>query len=145
MCAVEPWNLRWRDVDPSLVVFDRGPARELTQTAQTVAQGSGRQALVDQPAPPFGGAAARGQAPVVDEVDRALIAAYGLWAVGWRWSLSEGGPMTADCGPGTDLAAALGNWREWLALVAQAFSAIDAATADLPIAWRIEHAATRLL
>jgi hypothetical protein len=120
MSAIEPWNLRWRDVDPSIVAFDRRPAREITQAAQD--------------------AGGRAQ---FDETDRALIAAYGLWAVGWRWSISEGGPMTADCWP--DINAALGNWREWLELLAQAFSALDAKTANLPIAWRIELAATRLL
>jgi hypothetical protein len=142
-----PWNLRWRDVDPTAIAFDLAPARAISERL-------------------LGGFRYRPQPGTTrdehlqrleDSVDDELVRAYGLWAAGWRWAASEpgcGGPVRAWCCardslPRADardaIAGALADWRGWLESIAAVFRALDADTAGLAIPERVERAAARLL
>ena len=94
------------------------------------------------------------------EIDRQLIAECGVWVAGWNWSSSDGGPTgpwrspersllpagEADPGPSIDrVVAAVEDWRAFLLQLDAAFTSINEATKDQPLARAAEHAAARLL
>ena len=99
----------------------------------------------------------KGLKALEDEIDRSLIAAYGVWIAGWRWSTSEpggGGPVQAWCCasdslpktlPTDGVVAAILDWLDWLVALDGYFDEIDRQTEGLSAATRIERAAAQLL
>jgi hypothetical protein len=140
-------TLAWSDVDPTTRRFDPAAARRVATELVTAAVGDPG---VDRDA-------------LADDIDRALLAEYGAWVAGWRWSTSEpgcGGPVRSWC-CGRDsllraddvdptasierVAAAVVEWRGFLGELAALFDAIDDATAGLVLDAVAERAAARLL
>lgn len=82
----------------------------------------------------------------LETVTSALVEQYGLWVVGWRWSIGEGdldgGVVSAWCCPSHSLsapaatcatiAAAVVEWHEWLVELAERFARFLPLPADLP-------------
>lgn len=133
--------LAWTDVDPRLRGFDPAAARAVAASRL---------------------ARAGDEAPWVVEwaIDRALIAEYGAWATGWRYSTQSGGVIHRYCcGPhslqwadGAARAAstervvsALIEWRAFLEELAAVFAALHLETSDRSIEEGVEHAAARLV
>jgi hypothetical protein len=133
--GIAPGLLTWPQVDPARHVFD-------PQKALVVVQGLPPAAVV--PARPPGSPADsrvirwshEEGARWADAMSAALIAHYGPWACGWRWSVGEadidGGPVAGWCCPRDSMttpeatlrvvAAALVEWRDWLEETAERFS-----------------------
>jgi hypothetical protein len=85
-------DLRWADVDPRAHAFDAAVARTVAEAVldETLTDSINRNALEAA-------------------LDRALIGAFGAWAVGWCWAASEpgcGGPVRAGAGATTPSALA---------------------------------------
>jgi Fic/DOC family len=147
--------LRWSDVAPEGCAFDPAPAREIVaERILGALEGDlARRSL----------APGRNRGSLEESIDRALIAAYGTWAAGWRWAASEpggGGPVNGWCCADHSLLkeddsgatasidrviAALSEWRAFLVELASLFATLHVATADLAIGDAVEHAAARLL
>ncbi|WP_433795133.1 hypothetical protein [Actinoplanes sp. CA-252034] len=118
-----PWDLSWADVDPRRRDFD--PATVPAMTA----------ALVAASAPPAEEADWRLQDLWLESMSIGLTERYGAWVAGWRWSTGEGdldgGPIGNWCcfrdSAGTPeaaaaaIAAALVEWHDWLADIADRF------------------------
>jgi hypothetical protein len=142
-------TLAWSDVDPTTRRFDPAAARRVATELVTAAAAGDPRAL-DRDA-------------LADDIDRALLAEYGAWVAGWRWSTSEpgcGGPVRSWCcgrdsllraddvDPTTSIervTAAVVEWHAFLGELASLFDAIDDATAGLVVDAVAERAAARLL
>jgi len=125
----------WRDVDPTTHPFDPAPVRAIADACVIVGGDRGA---------------------IEENIDRALIATYGMWAAGWRWAASEpgcGGLVRAWCCAADSLlqpreprvrsiemvVAAVADWRAVLEQLSILFAEMRAANASA------EQAATRLL
>lgn len=157
------WSLRWCDVDPALHGFDPGPARAIAMALvpPLLASTRAKDAAATDPKAKEARREewVRGADPdlVEDEIDRALIGAYGYWAAGWRWASSEpggGGPVNGWCCgrdslTGDDaperVVAALVEWRVWLEELAELFAELGRTHAGLDLAEQTNRAAARLL
>jgi hypothetical protein len=125
----------WRDVDPTTHPFDPSPVRSIAEACVKV--GGDRDAIEEN-------------------IDRALIATYGMWAAGWRWAATEpgcGGLVREWCCAAHSLlqpreprarsiervVAAFADWRAVLEQLSILFVEMRTANAS------VEQAATRLL
>jgi hypothetical protein len=157
--------LRWTDVDPTARSCDAAPARAIAE--RFVDELS--ELLAESPAkPPVDAPDVRERAE--DDLDSALIAAYGAWIAGWRWASSEpggGGPVRAWCcaphsllpeveldsgatereAPDLSVLRVVAAVRDWRAFLER----LNALFAELPEprgeskARDVEHAAARIL
>jgi len=100
---------------------------------------------------------------VEEAIDRALVAEFGVWALGWRWTASEpggGGPVGGWCcaldsidlrtldaclATAARAVAALAEWNVFLGELEARFAALATECRDLPLAAIAEQAANRLL
>ena len=97
---------------------------------------------------------------LADALDRALVARFGAWAAGWRWSVHDGGPIRAYCCAkhslhrGGDEARrtsalavrdALLEWRQFLEDVEALFEELATLGDGLPLEEAVERAAAQLL
>lgn len=127
-----PSRLSWEDVDPRERDFE--PAAVAAVTAELVTGG-------DIPAQ---GADWRLRDLWLESVSIGLTERYGLWAVGWRWSVGEGdldaGPVANWCcfshsvttpeQTAAAVCAALIEWRDWLEDLAERFDRFLPLAAD---------------
>ena len=141
-------SLRWVDVNPSLIDFDRA-------TVDRVA----RQVILEA----VGGDCSRLE-PLIERrdveptLDRALIAACGVWVAGWRWTAN--GPICQWCCPNHSLfrkddadalvsaqraVAAVDEWHAFLLELKGRFAEIERDTKDLPLESVAEYGASSLL
>jgi len=134
------WSLAWSDVDPATHPFD--PERAQPIIEHVLAGRNLLRSVRDE---------------LEDDVDRALIAEYGFWAAGFRWSASEpgcGGPVRGWCCAqdslkGADAAVrlrgALVEFRSFLEDLAKRYEQLRRDNADLAVGEQIERAAAQLL
>ncbi len=137
------WQLPWADVDPA------GQRFSIEEVERVVHAALDRRDLR--------GDTHRRRAE--DAIDRALIAEFGWWMAGWRWTASEpgcGGPVSGYCcaphslGPGADEAvagvvAAARSWREQLEALALHFGVLREENAGLAVEEDACRAASQLL
>lgn len=140
-----PWSLSWADVNPRGRDFD--PA--------TVAAVVGE--LVTASNIPAQEADWRLRDLWLESVSIGFIKRYGLWAVGWRWSVGEGdldgGPVGHWCcfshsvttpeATAATVCASLIEWRDWLEDVAERFDRFLPLAVDDLDSW--ERAVARLV
>lgn len=134
--------LRWRDVDPAVRPFDPALAREAVRAV--LAEHAPLPALPRR----FHLASRNPEiARFTVRLERALVDAYGIWALGWQSDHSDHDvwETLASGGANDRVTAVLVDWREWLETLARAFAAIDAESAGLALAPWIERAAARIL
>ncbi|MEU6076729.1 hypothetical protein [Micromonospora sp. NPDC047074] len=119
----DPRELSWAEVDPAGRDFDPG-------TVPATAAG-----LVAAFEPPSAEADWRLKDLWLENVTTGLVDRYGRWAVGWRWSVGEGdldgGPVGSWCcfphsvttpeATAATIVAALVEWHDWLADLAERF------------------------
>jgi hypothetical protein len=119
-----PWDLGWAALDPTGRAFD-------PQTVAAVVSD-----LVTASGPPAQGADWRLIDLWLEDLTIGLVDRYGPWVVGWRWSVGEGdldgGPVGAWCcfrhsvttpaATADTIAAAVVEWHDWLADLAERFS-----------------------
>jgi hypothetical protein len=119
----DPSGLSWADVDPAGRVFDPGTVPAVVADLVAASELPSREAdwrLIDL---------------WLDQVTAGLVARYGRWAVGWRWSVGEGdldgGPVSSWCcfrhsvttseATAATISAALVEWYDWLDDLAKRF------------------------
>jgi hypothetical protein len=137
------WQLSWFDVEPATHRFSAADVERVARAALT-----GRNLRGDT-----------NRRGTEDAVDRALMAEFGWWMAGWRWTASEpgcGGPVQGYCcaphslGPGADEAvagvvAAARSWRARLEELAVDFEVLRAEGAGLEPEEDACRAASQLL
>ncbi|MFD8497433.1 hypothetical protein [Amycolatopsis sp. NPDC059657] len=118
-----PSKLSWADADPTGRVFDRDTVPGVVAAAV---------ASAELPSPD---ADWRLADLWLEQVTTSLIDRYGLWTVGWRWSVGEGdldgGPVGSWCcfsdsvttpeATAAKVSAAVVEWHEWLEDLAERF------------------------
>lgn len=146
-------ELRWRDVDPRGRTFDVSAARAIAERHVRWAVGDDLRRRAPLPG--------RDRELVEAAIDRDLLAYYGAWIGGWRWSADEpgcGGPMRAWCcasdsilaredGAATidRVVAAVTAWHAFLVELARRFDELRVETGGRCGADAIEQAAAALL
>ena len=121
-----PGTLVWSEVDPARWPFDASRTDDDRALAL--------------------GVLARGRGRVEQDLDEAFVAAYGRWALGWRWARDEGsiggGVVSSWCchshtvqghsdeAIATRAAAALREWRAWIERLVVLFDQLAPRTDD---------------
>ncbi|MEV5505934.1 Fic family protein [Streptomyces orinoci] len=153
---LNPGELSWDEVDPARHPFDSASATQVVHSL-----GPARR-VPPRPNAPVGDGSWEEAAlwAWADAMSQALVARYGRWALGWRWSHDEGdfdgGPVGNWCCPPDSVTtpeetlarvvAALCEWREWLESLTGWFETYPLNLADIEnerILW--ERAARNLI
>lgn len=147
--SIDVLSLRWQDLDPSTHPFDVTRARAVV-TELILAAAGDVHAHADR-------------AALVRALGEALVAAFGPWAIGWRWAASEpggGGPVRAwCCTPHSVLrdddpdaqatvervVASVADFRGYLEALAGIFAELHEVAGDAPLGEAVELAAAQIL
>jgi len=138
------WSLHWADVDPSRRPFDEAEVRRFVERVlrerRLDVEDDEERELVEE------------------EIDRALMFAFGAWIAGWQWTACEcgcGGPVGTWCCPVSntghatsfvdDIVVAVRDWRDFLVELRGLFLDQLGSAKDLPVDEQAMRAASQIL